>query len=103
MDTGIHHSACRGNSTDDGFQGHGGTWRKAGLRRLARSSTGGMFWLFELLALPMSLSQALPMRLHSIALALTLFCMNADAHEDPAGDIHPQVRVEDGKFAVYFL
>lgn len=26
----------------------------------------------------------------------------AHAHEDPRGDVHPQVQVEDGKFVVYF-
>lgn len=29
-------------------------------------------------------------------------CLGVMAHQDPRGDIHPEVRVEDGCFAIYF-
>ncbi|RYE51784.1 MAG: hypothetical protein EOP21_00440 [Hyphomicrobiales bacterium] len=38
----------------------------------------------------------------ALALALCVLAGPAHGHEDPGGDVHPMVQVEDGKFVVYF-
>jgi hypothetical protein len=38
----------------------------------------------------------------SIVASFLLTAGTARAHEDPRGDVHPQVRVEKGNFAIYF-
>lgn len=36
------------------------------------------------------------------ALSVVIFPSEVSAHQDPVGDVHPQVVVENGRFAVYF-
>ncbi len=38
----------------------------------------------------------------ALALILLAFPALGNAHQDPQGDVHPTVQVEDGKFVVYF-
>ena len=47
-------------------------------------------------------SPALRLKFVTIAAIILSWAGSAFAHQDPRGDVHPVVRVEDGNFAIYF-